>query len=85
MVFDEPDPLDFEEYLDQMDSERKKMLEDVALSLRAKIELETAREYYGQGFRSGLKLGIAGTTFVLTFVPFLVILVLYYGFNWSLT
>ena len=45
MVFDEPDPLDFEEYLDQMDSERKKMLEDVALSLRAKVELETARTY----------------------------------------
>ena len=84
MVFDEPDPLDFEEYLDQMDSERKKMLEDVALSLRAKIELETAREYYGQGFRSGLKIGV-GVTSLLTFVPLLVILILYYGFNWSLT
>jgi len=84
MVLDEPDPLDFEEYLDRMDSERKKMLEDVALSLRAKVELEVAREYYGQGFRSGLKIGVAVTS-LLTFVPLLVILILYYGFNWSLT
>lgn len=75
-MLDEPDPLDFEEYLDRMDEERKKMLEDVALSLRAKVELETAREYFSQGFRKGIKIG-ALTSFLLTSMAFLVYYVLY--------
>ena len=70
-MLDEPDPLDFEEYLERMDSERKKYLEDVALSLRAKVELETAKTYFGQGFRKGLLTGIL-STFTLTFAVGLV-------------
>lgn len=66
-MLDEPDPLDYDEYLAQMDSERKKYLEEVALSLRAKIELETAKTYFGQGFRKGFLTG-STITFALTFV-----------------
>jgi hypothetical protein len=66
-MLDEPDPLDFDEYLERMDDERKKYLEEVALSLRAKIELETAKTYFGQGFRKGFLTGSLNTI-ALTFV-----------------
>jgi hypothetical protein len=66
-MLDEPDPLDFDEYLERMDSERKKYLEEVALSLRAKVELETAKKYFGQGFRKGFLTGSLNTI-ALTFV-----------------
>lgn len=66
-MLDEPDPLDFDEYLERMDDERKKYLEEVALSLRAKVELETAKTYFGQGFRKGFLVG-ALNTIALTFV-----------------
>lgn len=78
-MLDEPDPLDFEEYLERMDSERKKYLEEVALSLRAKVELETAKTYFGQGFRKGFLTGALGTI-LLTFVAGLVYyLIMTYG------
>ena len=66
-MLDEPDPLDFDEYLERMDSDRKKYLEEVALSLRAKVELETAKTYFGQGFRKGFLTGSL-STITLTFV-----------------
>ena len=80
-MLDEPDPDAYEQYLERMDSERKKYLEDIALSLRAKVELETARKYFGQGFRKGFLVG-ALNTFVLTIVAVLVYYVIEHV-NWS--
>ena len=76
-MLDEPDPLDFDEYLEQMDSERKKYLEEVALSLRAKVELETAKTYFSQGFRKGFLAGSLNTIVFCALVSLLVILFVY--------
>ena len=80
-MLDEPDPDAYEDYLERMDSERRKNLEDIALSLRAKVELETARTYFGQGFRKGFLVG-ALNTIVLTFVAVLVYYMIEHV-NWS--
>jgi len=81
-MLDEPDPLDFEEYLERMDSERKKLLEEVALSLRAKVELETAKTYFGQGFRKGFLTGSI-STIAFTFAAGLVYYLVEYLLNRS--
>jgi hypothetical protein len=76
-MLDEPDPLDFDEYLERMDDERKKYLEEVALSLRAKIELETAKTYFGQGFRKGFLTGSLNTIVFCALMLLLTILFVY--------